>query len=571
MKILTLHVDYVKFKPLKKALKSIGELSDEEKKGGGAKEALLVLTAVEKGDGDIKKVVSELVKNVKDITKQVKAKNVVLYPYAHLSSDLGSPELAKSVLDASEKELKKSFKVTMAPFGYYKEFELKVKGHPMSELSREISVDSEVEEVVDNKALLKKMSRVKMSAKKPPKGLKSNLELGRDLDLYIVSEIVGHGLPLFTPKGTIILRELRRFIEDEELRRGYLYTSTPVMAKSDLYKLSGHWQHYKDDMFVMNVGKDKFALRPMTCPFHFILYKRKPRSYKDLPIKYAEIATLFRNEKSGELRGLSRIRQFSLADAHIICRPDQVEKEFVEVLNLVKFVMKSLGLKDIWYQFSKGDIKNIKKYINNPKAWKESEALMKKILDKLKLKYVEAKDEAAFYGPKLDLQYKDVYGKEDTLFTIQIDFALPERYGMTYRDKDGKDKLPMVIHRSSIGAVERMLSVLLEQTQGNLPLWLSPVQVKVLPMTDRNMKYAEKVYSEIKERGIRIEMDDRKEPMSRKVRDSQIEKVNYMLTIGDKEQKSKTLAVRSRDGKVKFKVKLDSFIKKILKEIDERR
>ena len=237
MKILALHVDYINFKPLRKALKSVKDLSEKEKKGHKVKEALLILTAVEKKDRDVKKIVSELIKNVKDITKQVKTKNVVLYPYARLSSELASPELAKSVLDASEKELKKSFRVTRAPFGYYKEFELKVKGHPMSELSREISVDSEVEEVVDHKSLLKKISRVKMSAKKPPKGLKSNLELGRDLDLYIVSEIVGHGLPLFTPKGTIILRELRRFIEDEELRRGYLYTSTPVMAKSDLYKL----------------------------------------------------------------------------------------------------------------------------------------------------------------------------------------------------------------------------------------------------------------------------------------------------------------------------------------------
>ena len=437
MKILSLHVDHIKFKPLKKALKSVGDLSDKEKKGGSAKDALAVLTAVEKKDHNEKEVVSEFIKNVKKIAEKVGSETIVLYPYAHLSSDLASPDLAERVLNAAEKGLKKFYKVIKAPFGYYKEFEMKVKGHPLSELSREIDVGGESEEeVIDHEALLKKMSKIKMSAKKGKNGLKSNIELGRELDLYIVSEIVGHGLPLFTPRGTKIIKELRTFIEDEETKRGYRYTSTPVMAKSDLYKVSGHWQHYKDDMFVMDVGKEKFALRPMTCPFQFVLYKRKSRSYKDLPIKYAEIADLFRNEKSGELRGLSRVRQFSLADAHIICRPDQVEKEFLEVLDLVKFVMASLNVKDIWYRFSKGDVKNKEKYIDNPKAWKESEDLMKRILDKSKLKYIVAKDEAAFYGPKLDLQYKDVYGKEDTLFTIQIDFALPERYDMTYQDKN---------------------------------------------------------------------------------------------------------------------------------------
>jgi threonyl-tRNA synthetase len=570
MKILSLHVDHIKFKPLKKALKSVGNLSDKEKKGGSAKDALAVLTAVEKKDHNEKEVVSEFIKNVKKIAEQVGSETIVLYPYAHLSSDLASPDLAERVLNAAEKGLKKFYKVVKAPFGYYKEFEMKVKGHPLSELSREINVGGESEEVIDHEALLKKMSKVKMSAQKGKNGMKSNIELGRDLDLYIVSEIVGHGLPLFTPRGTRIIKELRTFIEDEEIKRGYRYTSTPIMAKSDLYKISGHWQHYKDDMFVMDLGKEKFALRPMTCPFQFVLYKRKARSYKDLPIKYAEIADLFRNEKSGELRGLSRVRQFSLADAHIICRPDQVEKEFLEVLDLVKFVMKSLGVKDIWYRFSQGDVKNKEKYIDNPKAWKESEALMKRILDKSKLKYIVAKDEAAFYGPKLDLQYKDVYGKEDTLFTIQIDFALPERYDMTYKDKNNKDKRPMVVHRSSIGAIERILAVLLEQTQGNFPLWLSPVQVKILPMADKNIDFAKKVEDKLRREGIRVELDERVESMSKKVRDAQVEKANYMVTIGDKEDKAGTLAVRTRKGDIEFGVQLNDFVDRLKSEIKER-
>ena len=432
--------------------------------------------------------------------------------------------------------------------------------------------NKEKEENFDRDELLRKIEKVRMSAKKPPKGLKSNIELGRDLDLYIVNEIVGQGLPLFTPKGTVIKREIEKFAVEEELKRDYLHTSTPVMASSDLYKLSGHWQHYQKDMFVMDVGKKKFALRPMTCPFQFILYKRKPRSYKELPLKYAEISTLFRNEQSGELRGLTRVRQMTLADAHIICTPDQVEEEFTKVLEFLKYIMKKFGIqKDIWYQFSKYNPKNKEKYIQNTEAWESSQKMMKKILDKLKLKYIEAKGEAAFYGPKLDLQYKDVYGKEDTLLTIQIDFALPERYNMTYKDKDNKLKRPIIIHRSSTGTTERMMAFLLEKYQGDLPLWLSPVQVKVLSMTDRNVKKSEEVASKLKESGIRVEIDDNNEPISKKVRDAQVEKVNYMVTIGDKEESSGTIAIRTREGKVQFNVKLNDFINNLKKEIEERK
>ena len=573
MKTLNLHVDYIEFQSLKKALKSMSDLSEKDKAPKKIQEALVVFIAVEKTDSNVEGVVKKLVENTKDIAGQVKVENIVLYPYAHLSSNLGSPELAIKILEEAQKALEKQkFNVSRAPFGYYKSFEMKVKGHPLSELSREIIVegDENVEENTSHELLLKKMSKIKMSTQKAPGGLKSNVELGRDLDLYIVSEIVGGGLPLFTPKGTIIYRELKRFIEDEEIKRGYLYTKTPIMAKSDLYKISGHWQHYKEDMFSLNIRGETFALRPMTCPFQFVLYKRKPRSYKELPIKYAEIADLFRNEKSGELRGLTRVRQFSLADAHVICTEAQLEKEFEEVLNLVKFVMKSLNVKDIWYRFSKGDIKNKEKYIDNPAAWKESEAKMKKILDKLKLKYVEAKGEAAFYGPKLDIQYKDVFGKEDTLITIQIDFALPENFDMTYKDENNKDKRPMVIHRSSIGALERIIAYLLEKTQGNLPLWLSPVQIKILPMTDKNIKFSGKIKQDLIEKGFRVEIDDREESMGKKVRDAQIEKVNYMITIGDKEEKSKTLAIRSRDGKVEYGVKIDDFVSKLKIQIEER-
>ncbi|MGD9276407.1 MAG: threonine--tRNA ligase [Candidatus Pacearchaeota archaeon] len=577
MKILCLHVDYVKFRALKKALKKTKDLNEDEKKEKQVKDALVVMTAVEKGESNVGIAVEKLINEIKNIAEQVNAKNVVLYPYAHLSKNLSSPETAIKVLEEAEKKLKKDFKVLRAPFGYYKEFEMKVKGHPLSELSREIEVSgNEVEEEYtkeDHERLIKRLSKVKMSTQKAPGGMKTNIELGRDLDLYIISEVVGPGLPLFTPKGATIKRELERFAIDEELKRGYLHTDTPIIAKSDLYKISGHWQHFKNDMFVLDVNGEKFALRPMTCPFQFVLYKRKPRSFKELPLKYAEIANLFRKEKSGELRGLTRVWQFKLADAHLICTPEQLEGEFEGVLDLIKYCMEKVGLNenDFWYRFSKWDPNDKKeKYIQNPKAWRSSEAMMKKILDKLRLKYVEAKGEAAFYGPKLDVQYKDVFGKEDTMFTIQIDFALPEKYDMTYRDKDNKDKRPMIIHRSSIGAPERLIACLLEKNQGNLKTWLSPVQVKILPMTNKNLEYAKKVFSKLKENNIRVEINERNESIGKRVRDTLVQKVPYIITVGDKEEKDKSLAIRVRGDKKLINKGVDDFVEELKKEISER-
>jgi len=413
-----------------------------------------------------------------------------------------------------------------------------------------------------------------MSTNKAPNGMKTNIELGRDLDLYIISEVVGPGLPLFTPKGATIKRELERFAVDEELRRGYLHTDTPIIAKSDLYKISGHWQHYKKDMFVLDVNGEKFALRPMTCPFQFVLYKRKPRSFKELPLKYAEIATLFRKEKSGELRGLTRLWQFNLSDAHVICTQDQLGDEFEKVLDLIKYLMEKVGLeeKDFWFRFSKWDPKEKKdKYIQNPEAWEKSENMMKKILDKLGVKYVEAKGEAAFYGPKLDFQYKDVFDKEDTMFTIQIDFALPEKYDMTYKDMGNKEKHPMVIHRSSIGASERLMAFLLEKTQGNLKTWLSPIQVKVLPMSENNLKYSKEVFEKLREKGIRVEIDDRNESIGKRVKTALMQKINYLATVGEKEEKDGTIAVRSRGSKDLKTMKVDEFVEMLVDEIKEKR
>ncbi|MBR9679616.1 MAG: threonine--tRNA ligase [Candidatus Altiarchaeota archaeon] len=423
----------------------------------------------------------------------------------------------------------------------------------------------------EHKASSKKTSKDKAIAQKEKNDLKSNVELGRELDLYITSELVGQGLPLLTSKGATFKREIERFVMDEEIARGHLHTSTPIMAKSDLYKISGHWAHYKDSMFCVKMNDETYALRPMACPFHFLLYKRKPRTYKELPLKYAEIATLFRNEKSGELRGLDRVRQFNLADAHIICRPDQLEEEFKEVLNLINYIMETLNITDIWYRFSKWDPKDKEKYIDDPAAWDESQKMMKSILDNLKIKYIEADGEAAFYGPKLDIQYRDIYERENTLITVQIDFALPSRFNLTYVDKSGDEKIPVVIHRSSSGATERVMAYLLEKTQGKLPTWLSPIQAIVLPISEKNEAYSTKVFQELKKRKIRAELDFSQETIGKKIRNAQLNKINYMIILGDKEQEQELISVRRRDGKIYQAVKLNDFITRVSEEIKERK
>ncbi len=395
-------------------------------------------------------------------------------------------------------------------------------------------------------------------------------KLGRQLGIFCTNDAIGKGLPLLMPKGATLKRILRRFIEDEELKRGYVYTETPVLAKTELYKISGHYEHYKDDMFIFDVNGEEVALRPMTCPHQFMIYKNESHSYRDLPIRYAEVANLFRKEKSGELHGLIRNWQFTLADAHIICRDDQVEKEFEDVLKLVQYVMKCLGFEDYWYRFSKWDPTNKKKYIDNPDAWNSSQKIMKQILDKLKLEYIEADDEAAFYGPKLDVQMKNVYGKEDTLFTIQLDFALPERFEMTYEGEDGQKHIPYVIHRSSLGAFERTMALLIEKYAGKFPLWLSPVQVKIIPVSDGFMGYAEELNDKLKDHGIRTELDTKSESVSKKIRNAQLEKVNYMLVIGDKEKESGNLSIRTRNNKIISDIPLNDFIQTIKKENDTK-
>lgn len=399
-------------------------------------------------------------------------------------------------------------------------------------------------------------------------------KLGRELKLFTTDEKVGQGLPLLMPKGAKIVQLLQRWIEDEEENRGYLLTKTPLMAKSDLYKVSGHWDHYKDGMFVLgDEEKDEevLALRPMTCPFQYTIYNSEQHSYRDLPLRYGETSTLFRKEASGEMHGLIRVRQFTLADAHLIVTPEQLEEEFKGVLELINHIMKTLGIdEDISYRFSKWDPKNTDKYINDPDAWNSTQDTMKTILDHLKINYTEADDEAAFYGPKLDLQFRNVHGKEDTLFTVQIDFALAERFDMTYIDKNGEKKRPYIIHRSSIGCYERTLAMLIEKYAGAFPTWLSPIQAKILPISDKYNDYAESVTKALKNKGIRAEADYRAEKIGYKIREARLERTPYILVVGEKEANNNEVSVRSRKNDDEGAMALDSFIERIVAEVTNK-
>ncbi|MFH1997953.1 MAG: threonine--tRNA ligase [Patescibacteria group bacterium] len=392
-------------------------------------------------------------------------------------------------------------------------------------------------------------------------------KIGKELGLFVFSDLVGKGLPLFTPKGATIMRTLMRWIEDEEIRRGYIRTWTPDVTSVELYKISGHMQHYKDDMYPpMKIHGGEYIMRPMTCPHQFEIYNSQLRSYKDLPLRYAEISKLYRREKTGELSGLIRHGGgWSFADAHIICLPEQIEKEFESVVELIQYCMKTLKITEYWYRFSKWDPKNQKKkYIDDPKSWEATQISMKKILDKMKLDYIEAEDEAAFYGPKLDIQLRRVTGQEETAFTVQIDFALPERFGMTYIDKKGQEKRPMVIHRSSIGCLERTLAFVIEQCAGAFPVWLSPVQVKIISVGEKHIEYCKKLAQEFNEHEIRVEVDDHDETVGNKIRKAVHEKIPYILVIGDREMNSNQLSVRDRGKKETRNIEKEEFIKEIV-------
>ncbi|MDO8487770.1 MAG: threonine--tRNA ligase [bacterium] len=399
-------------------------------------------------------------------------------------------------------------------------------------------------------------------------------KLGRELDLFTFSDVVGKGLPLWTPKGAAIRREIERWVVDEEIKDGYQHVYTPDIASLKLYEKSGHYPYYKDSMYApIQIEDEQFMLRPMSCPHHFELYLSRPHSWRELPLRIAELAKLYRFEKSGELMGLERVRSFCLADAHIICRPDQAESEIDRVLNLIERMAGVLGLNsgaDYWYRLSLGDRQDSKKYFKDDAAWDKAEGLLRSVLQNRESKFVEAANEAAFYGPKIDIQMKNANGKEDTAFTVQYDFVMPGRFALTYINEKGENEQAIVIHRSSIGAIERLVAFLIEKYGGAFPTWLAPVQTLILPISDKHLEYAQSVADQLREQHIRVELNAKNEPLNARIRDAELEKVPYILVVGDKEAESAAVAVRRRHVKETQVQSTTTFISRLREEIATR-
>jgi threonyl-tRNA synthetase len=397
-------------------------------------------------------------------------------------------------------------------------------------------------------------------------------KLGREMELFATVDVIGQGLPLLMPKGAKIIQTLQRWIEDEEERRGYMRTKTPLMAKKDLYMISDHWNHYKEGMFVLGDENDEnsevMALRPMTCPFQYYVYKQSQKSYRDLPCRYGETSTLFRNEDSGEMHGLTRVRQFTISEGHLIITPEQVEEEFKGCLDLAMYCLKTLGLEnDVTYRLSKWDPNDRKKYLGNEADWEKMQNKMRELLVHNRVNFTEAEGEAAFYGPKLDIQAKNVYGKEDTMITIQLDFILAERFDMFYIDANGEKKRPYIIHRTSLGCYERTLAWLIEKYAGLFPTWLCPEQVRILPISEKYHDYANKVKSELQNNGVLVTVDERAEKIGYKIRETRLQRVPYMLIVGQKEEEEGVVSVRSRYLGDEGQKPLATFIDEITKEI----
>lgn len=568
MKILSLHCDYIKFKPLKKALKNPEDLSEKRKGEIIVKEPLVLMIAVEKKDEKNLKLLESLTKEIKDLAKNVNARNLVIYPYAHLSSSLSNPDFALKILEQAEKILKKEFDIIeRAPFGYYKEFELKVKGHPLSELSREINFSEEInkgkyieENDYDYKKLLKEIGKSKLDSRK----LKDNDHriIGQQMDLFSFSD-VAPGMIFWHNNGLVIRNELINFWREEQNKKNYLEIQTPQILDKKLWQISGHWEKYKENIFISEYEKREFAVKPMNCPGAMLIYKSKPRSYKDLPLRMAEMGIVHRQELSGVLSGLFRVIQFTQDDAHIFCSEEKLEEEIINIMELIEKFYKIFG-----FNYHVELSTRPEKRIGEEKLWDKAEKTLQKILERKKLNFKINKGDGAFYGPKIDFHISDSLNRTWQLATIQLDFAMPERFDLNYTDKDNKPKRPIMIHRVIYGSLERFIGILLEHTNGHLPLWLSPIQVRVINFTDKNNKSCEELLKKLKEEKIRADIDLNQEPIGGKIKQAEMEKIPYIVVIGDKEEKAGTIAVR-KNGKIS-EIKKEEFIKNTIKEIENK-
>jgi threonyl-tRNA synthetase len=568
MKILTIHADFIEFQAKKKAFKNAEEGINEDKQR--VEECLVIFTAVEKRDEHhIKGIVDKYVQEIKNISQQVNAKNIVLYPYAHLSSSLSSPKAAEEVMKEAEKVLADKFEVTRAPFGWYKSFDVSCKGHPLSELSREFSVQEESGEVEvkeeelskeEIKHLLSQISRSRLDTSK----LKENDHriIGQNLDLWSFNE-VAPGMVFWHDKGLKIKNLLTDYWRAVHYQNGYQEISTPQIMDKKLWLLSGHWNKYKENMFTSVYEDREFAVKPMNCPGGMLVYKSSSKSYKDLPLRVGELGLVHRQELSGVLAGLFRVIQFTQDDAHIFCTEEQLEDEVGKIIDIVNEMFSTFGLDFDHIELSTRP----EKRIGSDKIWDLSEKALENVLKKRNINYQVNEGDGAFYGPKIDFHLKDSLDRSWQCSTIQLDMALPERFDLTYTDKDGSAKQPIILHRVIYGAIERFIGIMTEHLSGKFPAWLNPVQVKVVTINDNCAEYAKEVYNSFIQEGFRVELDARAESIGKKVRDAQTHKVNYIITIGEKEVEKKSLAIRSRNNEVKFDVSVEDFIAQLKEEV----
>ena len=558
MKILLIHSDYVEFEPKQKAMKSA---ENAELKKERVDECLVVFTAVEKSDEkNAEDASSRLVNEIDSVASQVGASKIVLYPYAHLSKDLSSPETALHVLKTAESMLKEKFHVSRAPFGWYKEFTIKCKGHPLSELSREIRIEvMNKEPEPDVKKLVHQISRAKLD----PSELKENDHriIGSKLDLFSFNESAP-GMVFWHNNGLIIYNELVNFWREEHRKAGYQEISTPQILDKRLWQLSGHWDKYKDNIFLTEYEKRSFAVKPMNCPGGMLVYKTSAKSYKDLPLRVGELGVVHRQELSGVLSGLFRLIKFTQDDAHIFCTEEQLDEEISRIMDLIDSFYRKFG-----FEYRLELSTRPEKRIGDEKLWDKAESILRSVLEKHGKKFKINDGDGAFYGPKIDFHIKDSLGRTWQCATIQLDFSMPERFDLEYTGADNSPHRPIMLHRVIYGSVERFIGVLLEHMNGNLPLWLSPVQARVLSFTDRNVESSKKIFENLSETGIRTDCDFSSSTVNDKVRNAEIMKIPYIIVVGDKEEANNTLAVRKRGEKPEFGIKMDDLIK----EIEEKR
>lgn len=565
MRTLYLHVDYIEWEGLKKAIKTMEDLPKEETKKQKVKEALVILTAVEKTDST--KLIPDFIENIKSISNQVKAENIVLYPYAHLSKELGSPEKAIEILKETENELKKQkIKVFRAPFGYYKTFELKVKGHPLSELSREITLKHNEETTKDlsdkeRQKLVHEISKSKLDTSKLVEN--DHRIIGKKMNLWSFSPIAP-GMVFWHDKGLHIKNKLIEYWREIHRTENYEEISTPQIMDKKLWEISGHWSKYGENNFKTNYEGRDFLVKPMNCPGGMLVYKSNEKSYKDLPLRVGELGVVHRVELSGVLSGLFRVIQFTQDDAHIFCTEKQLEDEISNIIKIIETIRKTFNLEFDHVELSTRP----EKRVGREELWDFAEKKLEEVLKNKKMKFKINKGDGAFYGPKIDFHLKDSLNRTWQCATIQLDMALPERFELEYVDEKGEINRPIMLHRVVYGSIERFIGIITEQYNGKFPLWISPNQIKILTLNDSAIPYAKKIKEELFAQGYRIEEDYRNESIAKKVREASIDRFNYIITIGENEQKEKLIAVKKRDEKEITNMKITEFITKLNKEIE---